>query len=301
MYHIIDTADVLDFTILIQSKYLVLWISLVSTSHPLPMAWTGKALASHLDKSARLESQVKQLIQMANQQQSKLDLRPLFDTIENMKQKIALMETYDQRLGMLALSCTGGRVCWFTCGQIEALVLHSVSWSSSLERVFFLHSETKLWWCVRCSPAFTAARCLLNSSVTAEPQSWPWFGSCTVMEAVVLFRHTQFIVTSFSYSTTSCNYSFKKLTAAVHSLYSGLGRSVLPAWVWVLILSRALTVLFYQMSLSFFLFILLSLFSQLFWKISPANMISRSTFTKHSSIRTKNDLSFWKARATMGN
>lgn len=48
---------------------------------------------------------------MANQQQSKLDLRPLFDTIENMKQKIALMETYDQRLGMLALSCTGGRVC----------------------------------------------------------------------------------------------------------------------------------------------------------------------------------------------
>lgn len=43
---------------------------------------------------------MKQLIQMANQQQSKLDLRPLFDTIENVKQKIALMETYDQRLGM---------------------------------------------------------------------------------------------------------------------------------------------------------------------------------------------------------
>ncbi|NWI02711.1 TRAF5 factor, partial [Tichodroma muraria] len=60
-----------------------------------------QALASHLDKSARLESQVKQLIQMANQQQSKLDLRPLFDTIENVKQKIALMETYDQRLVVL--------------------------------------------------------------------------------------------------------------------------------------------------------------------------------------------------------
>lgn len=44
---------------------------------------------------------------MANQQQSKLDLRPLFDTIETVKQKIALMETYDQRLGMLALPCTG--------------------------------------------------------------------------------------------------------------------------------------------------------------------------------------------------
>jgi len=41
---------------------------------------------------------------MANQQQSKLDLRPLFDTIENVKQKIALMETYDQRLGALRLS-----------------------------------------------------------------------------------------------------------------------------------------------------------------------------------------------------
>lgn len=40
---------------------------------------------------------------MANQQQSKLDLRPLLDTIENVKQKIALMETYDQRLGMLGL------------------------------------------------------------------------------------------------------------------------------------------------------------------------------------------------------
>lgn len=60
-----------------------------------------QTLASHLDKSARLESQVKQLIQMANQQQSKLDLRPLFDTIENVKQKIALMETYDQRLAVL--------------------------------------------------------------------------------------------------------------------------------------------------------------------------------------------------------
>lgn len=46
---------------------------------------------------------MKQLIQMANQQQSKLDLRPLFDTIENVKQKIALMETYDQRLGMSGL------------------------------------------------------------------------------------------------------------------------------------------------------------------------------------------------------
>lgn len=95
-------ADMLKIS-LFQMEWLILCTSLVSTSHPLPMVLTGKALASHLDKSARLESQVKQLIQMANQQQSKLDLRPLFDTIENVKQKIALMESYDQRLGMLGL------------------------------------------------------------------------------------------------------------------------------------------------------------------------------------------------------
>ncbi|XP_019371961.1 PREDICTED: TNF receptor-associated factor 5 isoform X1 [Gavialis gangeticus] len=60
-----------------------------------------QTLASHLDKSTWLETQVKQLIQMANQQQNKFDLRPLLETIENVKQKIALMETYDQRLVVL--------------------------------------------------------------------------------------------------------------------------------------------------------------------------------------------------------
>lgn len=78
-------------------------------------------------------------------------------------------------------------------------------------------------------PPFPTTQCLLNSCGTAGPQSWPWSGSCTVMEAMVLFRHSWFIAASFSYSAASCSYSFKKLAAVVQSLYSGLGRSVLPA------------------------------------------------------------------------
>uniref|UniRef100_A0A8D0HEU7 TNF receptor-associated factor n=1 Tax=Sphenodon punctatus TaxID=8508 RepID=A0A8D0HEU7_SPHPU len=60
-----------------------------------------QTLASHLDKSAWLETQVRQLVQTANQQQSKFDLGSLLETIENIKQKIAFMETYDQRLVVL--------------------------------------------------------------------------------------------------------------------------------------------------------------------------------------------------------
>lgn len=37
---------------------------------------------------------------MANQQQSKFDLRPLVEAIDTVKQKITLLETHDQRLGM---------------------------------------------------------------------------------------------------------------------------------------------------------------------------------------------------------
>lgn len=58
-----------------------------------------KTLAIHLDKSACLETQVRQLVQMANQQQSKFDLRPLLQTIDNIKQKVAFLESYEQRLG----------------------------------------------------------------------------------------------------------------------------------------------------------------------------------------------------------
>ncbi|XP_074207961.1 TNF receptor-associated factor 5 isoform X3 [Camelus bactrianus] len=60
-----------------------------------------QVLASHLDKSAWLEVQVRQLLQMANQQQSKFDLRPLVEAIDTMKQKITLLETNDQRLVVL--------------------------------------------------------------------------------------------------------------------------------------------------------------------------------------------------------
>lgn len=38
------------------------------------------------------EVQVRQLLQMANQQQSKFDLRPLVFAIDTMKQKITLLE-----------------------------------------------------------------------------------------------------------------------------------------------------------------------------------------------------------------
>uniref|UniRef100_A0A8D0U7D6 TNF receptor-associated factor n=1 Tax=Sus scrofa TaxID=9823 RepID=A0A8D0U7D6_PIG len=60
-----------------------------------------QVLASHIDKSAWLEVQVRQLLQMANQQQSKFDLRPLVEAIDAMKQKITLLETNDQRLVVL--------------------------------------------------------------------------------------------------------------------------------------------------------------------------------------------------------
>lgn len=157
--------------------------------HLLPMAWTGKALASHLDKSARLESQVKQLIQMANQQQSKLDLRPLFDTIEHVKQKIALMETYDQRLGVLGLSvlfCTGVGFCRFT-GSVSRGSGATVSQFQLFARKDFLLAKTKPWCCVCCVlPPYPTPQCLLNSCGTAGSESWPWSGWCTVVKAGVL-------------------------------------------------------------------------------------------------------------------
>ncbi|XP_062981636.1 TNF receptor-associated factor 5 [Elgaria multicarinata webbii] len=60
-----------------------------------------QTLAIHIDKSACLETQVRQLVQMANQQQNKFDLKPLLETIDNLKQKVAFMESYDQRLVVL--------------------------------------------------------------------------------------------------------------------------------------------------------------------------------------------------------
>ncbi|XP_007439301.2 TNF receptor-associated factor 5 [Python bivittatus] len=60
-----------------------------------------QTLAIHIDKNTCLETQVRQLVQKANQQQSKLDLRTLLDTIDNLKQKVAFLESYDQRLVVL--------------------------------------------------------------------------------------------------------------------------------------------------------------------------------------------------------
>ncbi|XP_048341671.1 TNF receptor-associated factor 5 isoform X2 [Sphaerodactylus townsendi] len=60
-----------------------------------------QSLAVHVDKSACLETQVRQLIQMANQQQSKFDLKQLLETIETIKQKVAFLESFEQRLVFL--------------------------------------------------------------------------------------------------------------------------------------------------------------------------------------------------------
>ncbi|KAM6218428.1 TNF receptor-associated factor 5 isoform 2-T2 [Rhynchocyon petersi] len=60
-----------------------------------------QALASHIDKSAWLEAQVCQLLQAANQQQNKLDLKSLVEAIDTIKQKITVLETNDQRLVVL--------------------------------------------------------------------------------------------------------------------------------------------------------------------------------------------------------
>ncbi|XP_010611504.1 TNF receptor-associated factor 5 isoform X2 [Fukomys damarensis] len=60
-----------------------------------------QVLAGHIDKSAWLEAQVCQLLQMVNQQQHKLDLRSLVEAVDAVKQKIALLETNDRRLVVL--------------------------------------------------------------------------------------------------------------------------------------------------------------------------------------------------------
>ncbi|XP_030050508.1 TNF receptor-associated factor 5 isoform X1 [Microcaecilia unicolor] len=62
-----------------------------------------QTLASQIDKATRLETQMIQLIQMVSQEQSRLDLKPLMEMMENTKEKIALMETYDHRL--VGLEC----------------------------------------------------------------------------------------------------------------------------------------------------------------------------------------------------
>lgn len=61
-----------------------------------------QALTSHTDKSAWLEAQVRQLLQIVNQQPSRLDLRSLVDAVDSVKQRITQLEASDQRLGTCA-------------------------------------------------------------------------------------------------------------------------------------------------------------------------------------------------------
>ncbi|XP_069464618.1 TNF receptor-associated factor 5 [Ambystoma mexicanum] len=65
------------------------------------LATSTKTLANHIEKAAWLETQVKQLEQLVNQEQNRLDLRPVLETIEDIKGKIAFMETYEHRLAAL--------------------------------------------------------------------------------------------------------------------------------------------------------------------------------------------------------
>ncbi|KAM4695250.1 TNF receptor-associated factor 5 isoform 2-T4 [Discoglossus pictus] len=60
-----------------------------------------QTLASYIEKAAWLETQVVQLVQLVSQEQSRLDLRPLMETIECTKQKLSTMETYTERLDNL--------------------------------------------------------------------------------------------------------------------------------------------------------------------------------------------------------
>lgn len=59
-----------------------------------------QALTSHIDKSAWLEAQVRQLLQIVNQQQNRFDLHSLVEAIDSVKQKVTLLEASDQRLGV---------------------------------------------------------------------------------------------------------------------------------------------------------------------------------------------------------
>ncbi|XP_053568374.1 TNF receptor-associated factor 5 isoform X2 [Bombina bombina] len=62
---------------------------------------SAQTLASYIEKAAWLETQVVQLVHLVSQEQSRLDLRPLVETIECTKQKIANMETCKDRLDNL--------------------------------------------------------------------------------------------------------------------------------------------------------------------------------------------------------
>ena len=90
------------------------------------LSW--KVLASHIDKSAWLEAQVRQLLQMASQQQDKFDLRPLMEAIDTVQQKITLLESNDQRLGM-------STILYFSFADSSVCVWHKTSKHLAKRRV----------------------------------------------------------------------------------------------------------------------------------------------------------------------
>ncbi|KAM8947557.1 TNF receptor-associated factor 5 [Pelodytes ibericus] len=60
-----------------------------------------QTLASYIDKASWLENQVLEVVQLVTQEQSRLDMRPLMETMECTNLKIASMETYRDRLDNL--------------------------------------------------------------------------------------------------------------------------------------------------------------------------------------------------------
>ncbi|XP_063297522.1 TNF receptor-associated factor 5 [Pelobates fuscus] len=60
-----------------------------------------QTLATYIDKVAWLENQVLEVVQLVSQEQSRLDLRPLIETLECTNQKLISMESYKSRLDNL--------------------------------------------------------------------------------------------------------------------------------------------------------------------------------------------------------
>lgn len=128
-----------------------------------------KTLAIHVDKSACLETQVRQLVQMANQQQNKFDLRPLLESIDNIKQKVAFLESFDQRLGtsgilfLLQFSDVIGLISNFQCKVMGKLAInHLLSWV--IKRI----KKLSIWkeWAAHSSP------------LVANSLDHSWQGAC---------------------------------------------------------------------------------------------------------------------------
>ncbi|XP_078505855.1 TNF receptor-associated factor 5 [Lissotriton helveticus] len=114
------------------------FIQYFSTNGNLPTS--TQTLANRIDNSVWLEAEVKQLVQRVAQEQSRLDLRLVLDTVEDVKGKLALMEIYERRLVGLELQSERHN---------DLLGVHKVQLSSNEERFKLLEStcyDGKLIW-----------------------------------------------------------------------------------------------------------------------------------------------------------